>query len=607
MPGAMVIDNEQALSEFRATHLAPEALGAALHRCPVMLVNVAVGAGKSYAIDQMIDYQCQRTDFGLTIMLSAQTAGLMERRHLGSSTISNRYLAPRPSDQCGALDREWRQHEQQKTTSYAKQKLCGQCPHNRTCAWPTQEQASNLKGVKVIFATQARLINDPHFVRRMKAATGAINVLLLIDEAAAITAPKRFSISSHALVQYTNAVSTANLKVSERTVLLHRLAWLQQATDTDLRSYDANLPVVARWQVASIQASGVSSGSDFTCLATALRLLRTARLGERWRDRQGNLVCIAHPKLGDRTMIFAAGMDPFYVARQLRMPIDKVSSPLQQHVIHHHGTRIVNLNSLLGADKNMISNLPQLGDFFALLLQRNWKENRATLLICRKQRKDRWMSYINQRLSRWGCPARVMIPSADMPSTPNATIVPLIHYGISGVNAYKNYHAAYCLSSYYIPEDVLGKQARDVERETMRFPIRIQRDLVTRKRRAGTFEERLKFSDADTIARVYYHQLETSVVIQAIGRVRYATAPREIITFQASELPGLHLDAEFTTLAQARAHFGVPTGVDFDRDHQAVAIATLRQEGHTVIEIAERLAISERTVRNRLADIKEQA
>ena len=59
---------------------------------------------------------------------------------------------------------------------------------------------------------------------------------------------------------------------------------------------------------------------------------------------------------------------------------------------------------------------------------------------------------------------------------------------------------------------------------------------------AGTFEPRHRFSSGDRIARAYHHQLEAVKVIQAVGRVRFATRPREVITFQCGELPGIILD-----------------------------------------------------------------
>jgi ATP/maltotriose-dependent transcriptional regulator MalT len=89
-------------------------------------------------------------------------------------------------------------------------------------------------------------------------------------------------------------------------------------------------------------------------------------------------------------------------------------------------------------------------------------------------------------------------------------------------------------------------------------------------------------------------------VIQAVGRVRFATRPREVITFQCGELPEIRLTAEFRTLQEARDHFGLLPGAELDRQLQEREVQRLRAEGLTVMQIAEKLAISERTVYYRL-------
>ena len=48
-------------------------------------------------------------------------------------------------------------------------------------------------------------------------------------------------------------------------------------------------------------------------------------------------------------------------------------------------------------------------------------------------------------------------------------------------------------------------------------------------------------------------------MVQAVGRVRPFTRPREVITFQAGALPEVRYTREFRTIAQARSHFAVPT------------------------------------------------
>ena len=90
-------------------------------------------------------------------------------------------------------------------------------------------------------------------------------------------------------------------------------------------------------------------------------------------------------------------------------------------------------------------------------------------------------------------------------------------------------------------------------------------------------------------------------MIQAVGRVRFATRPREVITFQCSDLPDVRLAREFFNLREARDFFGLVTGSEFDRLRQEDEARRLRAEGLTAAAIAARLGVSVRTVRYRLA------
>lgn len=73
---------------------------------------------------------------------------------------------------------------------------------------------------------------------------------------------------------------------------------------------------------------------------------------------------------------------------------------------------------------------------------------------------------------------------------------------------------------------------------------------------------------------------------------------RSVITFQMAELPGVTYDREFSTLAQAREFFAVPSGRQRKQAELEAAIAELRRQGLSQVEIAARIGVSERTVRN---------
>ena len=165
----------------------------------------------------------------------------------------------------------------------------------------------------------------------------------------------------------------------------------------------------------------------------------------------------------------------------------------------------------------------------------------------------------------------------------------------------------YCLSSYYADESVLREAVADVRG---RRPA-VSDGASGRQNPAGSGSRGRSTRATATRTRTgslraYHHQLEANTVIQAIGRVRFATRAREVITFQCSELPGIVLAAEFRNLQQARDHFGLLPGSEFDRRRQEAEALRLRSEGRTVRQIAERLDVSERTVFYRLRSARGQ-
>jgi hypothetical protein len=103
--------------------------------------------------------------------------------------------------------------------------------------------------------------------------------------------------------------------------------------------------------------------------------------------------------------------------------------------------------------------------------------------------------------------------------------------------------------------------------------------------------------DVGRLAHLALGQQEMDVVIQAIGRVRPYTRPREIVTFQCSARPDGDYDREFGTLAEARAFFGIPTARVRHRNETAARVRAERDRGKTQTVAAQSLEISLRTVK----------
>src|SRR5439155_15902994 len=119
-------------------------------------------------------------------------------------------------------------------------------------------------------------------------------------------------------------------------------------------------------------------------------------------------------------------------------------------------------------------NHPQILDMFGQLLLCNIARGKLTLLIARKRFRGLCADYLTRRLAGWGQAVTIIPSDGRRPEHVAPTVVPLIHYGVNGVNTFEEYDAAFCLCSYYVDEGVLRDGIADVEDDSMRFPVSIR-------------------------------------------------------------------------------------------------------------------------------------
>ena len=175
--------------------------------------------------------------------------------------------------------------------------------------------------------------------------------------------------------------------------------------------------------------------------------------------------------------------------------------------------------------------------------------------------------------------------------------VSLINYGTIGTNLFEEFDRAYCLGGFYINESVLGTSLQGMVRRDIRVPMKIATGGVPRRRRVEV-DPGDRFTDVARIATPTLRHRENGTVLQAVGRVKPFTSPREVITFQMGELPGVEYDYEFQNLAEARVYFGIQTRRGRELESRSEQIAALRRVGMPQAEVARALGITEKTVGN---------
>src|SRR5262249_39565778 len=149
--------------------------------------------------------------------------------------------------------------------------------------------------------------------------------------------------------------------------------------------------------------------------------------------------------------------------------------PFEGLRFEHPGTRWYNLRSLMGAAKFFPRNAPAVLDFFAELIARNIKEGRRTLLIARKKFRRLCKAHLTRRLAELGVgPVRIVTGRWDRPDLTDPRTLPLINYGVCGLNRFEGFDAAYCLTGYYVSEQAVAQAVQDIDARPDRLPIHIR-------------------------------------------------------------------------------------------------------------------------------------
>jgi hypothetical protein len=385
------------------------------------------------------------------------------------------------------------------------------------------------------------------------------------------------------------------------TAWLEACELLAAAPTSDLRAGRWKFPVVDDGWALAVQRAGRSAfGPAFRFLAYEAHSFARSDRVSRERLPDGGLRFAIPPDLGDKFMVFSGTVSPDLVRYRLdpdhRLP--PLVVPFAGLRVEHPGTRWYNLRSLLGAARYFAGNAGQILDFFAEKIAANIRTGKRTLLVARKKFGHRCASELRRRLAVLGVgPVRIVTGNWARADFTDPRVLPLIAYGVSGVNRFEDFDAAYCLTGYYTTADAVAATVHDLNSTDDHVPIRLAWDGHSRTRIAVVEDPAVATSILPRLAGWVLDQKEADVVVQAVGRVRPFTQPREVITFHAGRLPGVRFTVEFESLAQARSFFNVRARRVADRDRRQQTAIELRRSGLSVPEIARRLDVSTSTAK----------
>jgi hypothetical protein len=531
------------------------------HRRP-LLIPWPIGVGKSHNIDDVIEAAIATYD--LVVALLPTRRLIRERRWVKNSPedISIAILKPRPKKSCGSeLNKEWRSYETRGLGLLGREELClARCPNHRTCFWP-QQYGKGLADYRVIYGTQAHLERAPDFIAQLGEWTGAVRMLVLLDENNFVAKSFKHHIARDKLEKYLKALEAFSRKglmgkSHDRWVYLVDL--LIKAPTEDLRSDQWRFPAFsAQWAVAVQRMGRTLFGSEFKFLGYELRKFGWSRQQSREKTDSGGVTFAIKPKLdvpGCDVIIYSGTAHPDFLKFRLGL---ELANPFGDYRFEHPGTKWYNLASSLGTKSHFQANAPQILDFFAQLIARRLQEGLRVLLVVKKCFREYCAAEMEARLRDLGVEAQVVVKPGKNTNLKDPTVIPIINYGMVGTNKFKQFHCAFCLTGYYVNEPVVNSVLQDVYATDFQLPLKFTTDGLPRRRKVRVANPEDRFYDIARLAQLALEQQEMDVVLQAVGRVRPYTKPREIITFQCAAHPQLPYTQEFNSLPEARAYFGI--------------------------------------------------
>jgi hypothetical protein len=458
--------------------------------------------------------------------------------------------------------------------------------------------------------TQQHLELNPGFLSHLCGQTGAQHPLLLLDESDLLVKANRRELTPIVLERFIAAqvavLAAADKPPPRLLKLLELTRLLAEATTADFQRGRWIVPRINGGTALAIQRAGRNLyGAAFHDPTFELAHFARSDRASRERTAEGAIAFTRPPELGDNFIIFSGS-----IAKELaRYRLDPdhrrpgLLSPLENHRFESPRTRWYNIASVEGAEKYFPRNARTLLNFFAEKIARNILAGRRTLLVARKKFRELCASYLTRRLSELEVgPVHIITGDWDRADLGDPRTLPLISYGITGVNLFEGFDCAYCLTSYYANVAAVAETVQDFDASSERFPLRIEIEGDPRRRRA-----RLELPDdrATVLPRVaqwVLEQKEANVVVQAVGRVRPFTRPREVITFQCDQLPGVQYTWQCRGVSEARRFFRIETRRRSLADVRSVKARRLKALRLTNTRIAEEIGVSLSTVRRYLRD-----
>jgi len=586
-----IINSVAGLADFRQRWNGPAVL-ALLSQFGRMVITWAIGVGKSFNVSVVIAAALKGGDYDLVVALFPTKNVIAEITLPDDACVVK--LKGRPRNKCGALDSRWSKLEVKNLGLLGRSELCQLCSHFHECFWPEQFDKKNLFGAQIVVGTHAQLSVNPYFIDTITKKVGAQKVLVIVDEDGFAMGSFRRRVSSQELEMLTTVIESLDLNDGLIGAWVHCLSLLTGADTEFLRCYDWSIPAMSGKLLLSVQRQGVEQfGDDFCTPIYSLMAFTRSPLESREKTENGDLVFSLVPEVDTDFIVYSGTTNPEFLDYRLG---NCFKAPFKDTRFEHPETRWYNIASKTGMKKYFPNNSKQILDFYAGLIAKRVSEGKRILLLSKKVFIPFCVEELQARLAMQGLPVKIVTGTLDEGVVSDPKNIPLVNFGIIGVNLFQEFDCVFCLNGYFVNEKLVSGLLQDTLASDIEIPVEITcTNTRPYRRSARAVNTNDRIYDVNTLAPQALFQLEMSVVLQAVGRVRPYTSPAEIITFQLSENPTGYTQ-EFNTLEEARQFFGVASGREVRMNSVIEVVQAAKSKGLKQRQAAEETGYSLSTI-----------
>ena len=311
-----------------------------------------------------------------------------------------------------------------------------------------------------------------------------------------------------------------------------------------------------------------------------------AKLSPFFRDQA--IYYNSHPKISGALLVAVYGADKELLEYYFQRPFTDLT-PKENYV--HPGSRFYQLTSTSTSYFKFIKNPRSRAGilrFAGAKIEANRLIGKKTLLVTKKGTVDLVLKEMPQYFAAKPHPKLCAFTPQSSKSLDGINVIPLLHYGVEGINLFENYDCVICLTAYNLRPEVIANQLKQ---------LGIGRDIQVEIRNTSNGLGREVFTDPDTpLAKAIFAYLEHDKILQTVSRARPFTTPTEVIFAGHQEFSQSIVFNDVRNLARA-----LEVGSDTQRISK---IKRLLAEGLSQKIIARRLRVSGRTVSRYMREIK---